>query len=111
MFGFLLSHEIDAALRHEWRLLPLIRRLPDKTGERVFIWAHVPLFFGVAVIVSAGESSIAAQALSGFAIAHVGLHWLFRNHPANEFGTYGSQALIWGAGAFGAAHLAASYPG
>lgn len=44
MIGAFFSHELDAVKRHEWRVLPLLRSLPERMGEQVFIWLHVPLF-------------------------------------------------------------------
>ncbi len=42
-----------------------------------------------------------------FAVVHVGLHWLYRRHPAYEFNNPSSWALIVLAGLFGAAYVAA----
>jgi hypothetical protein len=39
-----LTHGLDAAKRHEWRVLPTTDCLPERTGEQVFIWMHIPLF-------------------------------------------------------------------
>lgn len=105
--AFLITHELDAVKRHEWRVLPLTSFLPDVIAARVFIWAHVPLFLGLFYFGGADPFSPVAKALSAFAILHVGLHWGFRRHPKNEFNTAGAWALIIGAGVFGAAHLLA----
>lgn len=40
----LMTHEIDAALRHEWRVLPFTRFLPERAGRRVFVWLHLPIY-------------------------------------------------------------------
>ena len=37
-------HELDAVHRHEWRVFPLIRRLPDEVGFTVFVTLHLPIF-------------------------------------------------------------------
>jgi hypothetical protein len=91
---------------HEWRVLPLTSFLPEKTGEAVFLWAHVPAVVLLPWIVRLGAQSWAAAALSGFAVLHIGLHWLFRNHPAYEFNSRTSHLLILLPGLAGAAHLA-----
>jgi uncharacterized protein DUF6713 len=96
------THELDAIDRHEWRVMPLLNALPDATAKRIFLWMHVPLMYLTILIAVAGPGSIGAGILTGFCVVHVGLHWLFRNHPANEFSGAGSQALILGAGGFGA---------
>jgi hypothetical protein len=100
-----LTHEIDAALRHEWRILPIFRALPEHLGERAFIWVHLPL---VAVLLALGDGPWQEPfriALAAFAVVHVGLHWMFLHHPANEFGNTSSWAIILLTGGCGIAHL------
>ena len=107
MLAAFLTHELDAVKRHEWRILPLTSFLPERVGEQVFIWMHVPLFLLILWGSSDGGSGAFARGLSAFAIVHVGLHWLFRRHPANEFNNPSSWGLILMAGGFGALHLIA----
>ncbi|QPH53361.1 DUF6713 family protein [Pontivivens ytuae] len=106
MAGFFFTHELDAMRRHEWRILPLLRDLPEARGEAVFVWLHVPLFAALLWLALQGAATVGAAALSTFAVIHVGLHWLFRTHPANEFDNLTSWILIGGAGLFGLVHLA-----
>ena len=106
MLAFFITHELDAIKRHEWRVLPITSFLPDKTGEQVFIWAHVPLFFGLFFFGAFDPQSTVAKALSMFAIVHIGLHVIFRNHKDYEFNNFSSWTLIIACGLFGAAHLA-----
>ncbi len=103
--AFLLTHELDAVLRREWRILPLTSFLSDATGRQVFIWAHVPLVLVVLWIAAAGPGSVLAIGFCLFAILHIGLHWLFRNHPENRFANPASRLLIWLPGVTGAWHL------
>ena len=105
MLGFFITHELDAMQRYEWRILPLTSFLPDETGRQVFVWMHVPLFAALFFYGAGDPTSTVAFGLSVFAIIHVGLHWLFRRHPKNEFDNPTSWAIIIGAGVFGAAHL------
>lgn len=100
------THELDAVRRHEWRVLPLTSFLPDRLGEEVFVWLHVPLFFAVLWFSRAEGFRIG---LAAFAVLHVGLHWLFRRHPAYEFNNPASWALILLTGALGAAYLATAF--
>ena len=105
MVGAFFTHELDAIKRREWRILPLTSFLPDRIGEQTFIWFHVPLF---AVLLFGGDGQAVNNVrigLATFAIIHVGLHWLYRNHPANEFNTTSSWALIVGTGLLGTAYL------
>lgn len=108
MVAAFFTHELDAVKRHEWRILPLLRAAPEAIGEQSFIWLHVPLFFVIVWMSREGSDGLFALCLSCFAIVHVGLHWLFRNHQANEFNTLSSWSLIGLTGLLGALHLAAS---
>jgi hypothetical protein len=47
MLAFLFTHELDAIKRHVWRILPLTSFLPERLGEQVFIWLHVPIFIAI----------------------------------------------------------------
>lgn len=102
MLALLFTHEIDAAFRHEWRVLPITSFLPDELGREAFIWIHVPLF---AVILLANNNERVRVGIAAFCVIHVGLHWLFRNHPAYEFNNPSSWGLILGAGLLGLAYL------
>ena len=103
--GLFLTHELDAVNRREWRILPGLRVLPERLGEQLFIWLHVPVI-ALLLIGGDGERVNAVRvALAGFAILHVGLHWLYRTHPANAFNTFSSWSLILGTGGLGAAYL------
>ncbi len=108
MVGALFTHELDATKRHEWRILPLTSFLPETVGEQTFIWLHLPLFTVLLLGGESGETNGVRLGLAAFAILHVGLHWLYRKHPANEFNNLSSWALILSAGALGAAYLAMS---
>lgn len=105
MIAAFFTHELDAVKRHEWRVLPLTSWMPERLGEQVFIWCHVPLFFLIFWFSTASPTSGFRIGLSTFALIHVGLHWIFRKHPAYEFNNTSSWALILLAGALGALHL------
>lgn len=105
--GLTILHELDAIRRHEWRVLPLTRSLTDGAGRAVFIWAHLPLGLLLIWIAAQGAVSAAGFWMSAFMVAHVGLHWLYRNHPKNELTGGYSWTLIIGAGLSGLAHILA----
>ena len=105
MVAALFTHELDAVKRHEWRILPLTSFLPEKIGEQVFIWAHAPLFFVVLWYSLDGPQACFAMGLSIFAMIHLALHLLLRDHPANEFKSFSSWAIITLTGLLGSAHL------
>lgn len=41
--SLLLSHELDAVHKREWRLLYLLRKMPEKKARSIFILLHIPL--------------------------------------------------------------------
>ena len=105
MVGSFFTHELDAVKRHEWRVLPVIRALPERFAEQTFIWLHVPIF---ALLLWGGDGQASNRVRIGlavFAIVHVGLHWFFRKHPAYEFNNPGSWAMILLPGFAGAVYL------
>ncbi|WP_029041038.1 DUF6713 family protein [Cucumibacter marinus] len=107
--ALIVTHEIDAVARHEWRVLPLTAFLPEKAGFAVFVLAHVPLIWLAlwgGYHAEAGTAALSRLLIAGSCVVHVGLHFIYRKHPAYEFDNPLSQSLIWGAGAAGAAYLA-----
>jgi len=106
--SLLLAHELDAVRAREWRLLPVLRRLPDAQGRDAFILVHVPL---VALLIWLAASPVADvrfwfQAVAdAFFVVHVALHRAFMSHPDYDFHGALSRSLILGAGAVGALHL------
>ncbi len=109
--AFIWTHELDALDRHEWRVMPVIGALPDEIAKRIFLWMHVPLMVLSIWLVAAGPGSIGAGFLAGFCVLHVGLHRIFRHHPAYEFQGLESRLLILGAGLFGALYGLAQLAG
>ena len=105
MVACFFTHELDAVRRHEWRMLPVVRQFSDKIAERIFVWFHAPLFLAILWFSEEGASTPFTLGLSLFAVLHVGLHWIFRKHPDNEFQGFGSWALIVLTGFFGALYV------
>ena len=104
----LFTHEIDAMPNHEWRVLPLVRMLPDEIGMFVFVIAHVPLFALLIALVASSNDRTRTKSrliISGFLVLHGLLHALFMNHPNYEFSYMLSNTLIFGGAAFGAIYL------
>ncbi|MGI9319751.1 MAG: DUF6713 family protein [bacterium] len=56
--GTLFTHELDAVLNHEWRVLPLISGLSDAAGMLIFVLAHIPLFSIMIVLVSSANEKV-----------------------------------------------------
>jgi hypothetical protein len=109
MVAAFFTHELDAVKRHEWRVLPLTSFLPERTGEQVFIWIHVPLFLAILWFSAGAAVNGFRLGLAAFAVLHVGLHWAYRRHPAYEFNNPSSWGLILLTGALGAGYLVGAY--
>ena len=110
--GALVTHELDAMTHHEWRLLPLLKSLEDDLGRTWFVVLHVPLFaLMIAWIASprATTRTLARRVVCAFLVIHAGLHAWFVGHPDYSFGSWLSNALIFGGGAMGAVYLALQF--
>jgi hypothetical protein len=106
--GCLITHELDAVSNHEWRVLPLLRALPDQLGMDIFVAAHVPLCAVIVALIASTSLRLRCRsrlAVSGFLLLHASLHALWMNHVEYEFSSALSTALIFGGGAAGALHL------
>ena len=100
--SFLIVHEMDAVRCREWRILPGLSSLGNKTGLIVFLVAHIPLL--VWIIMELNQNPINKMFIKCFdifMIVHVGLHVLFLRHKNNEFNDWISWVFIIGAGIFG----------
>jgi hypothetical protein len=108
VLAFLLAHELDAVERHEWRLFPVLRSLPDEVAGRAFVLLHVPLFVALFRLVRHPSTTVRRRSqfvVSVFAVVHAGLHARFSDHPAYEFDGALSKLLIDGAAVAGLIHL------
>jgi len=107
-FGFLATHELDAVTQSEWRLLYVLRGLPDELAESAFVALHVPLFTLIVGLCHHPRSSLregSRAALAAFLVIHVGLHLRLRAYPLYSFHDGLSQALIFGGGVCGLLYL------
>ena len=107
--AFILLHEMDAVRCREWRIFPGLSYLNDTWGLRLFLWAHIPLYFFLLVPLGQTDPNGLIYGLNIFFIVHVGLHLLFLLHPKNEFKDILSWSIILGAGLFGAIDLITKY--
>jgi hypothetical protein len=106
--SLLLMHEMDAIDKKEWRLMFVLRRLPDEGAIRWYILIHQPLFVALLALVAAGPSTPVRwleTAVDAFLIVHLGLHEriVMRGDPAfdNPF----SRWLIRAAAAVATIHI------
>jgi Family of unknown function (DUF6713) len=106
--GTFSTHELDAMINHEWRVLPLTSWLPDETGVMVFLFSHIPLFAVVfALVASMNEKTRTCSRLviSGFLVLHGVLHTLFIGDKAYEFASSYSRILIFGGAVLGLVYI------
>ncbi len=110
--GLLFTHELDAMLNHEWRVLPITSWMKESPARNAFTYLHVPIF-GALVAASSARNPVVRQRTqrytSAFCIGHAVAHAIFQNHPQYTFSGVGSNSLIWGAAICGAAYLILDY--
>ncbi len=99
---FIIVHEMDAVRCREWRIFPGLSLLNDKIGYRLFLVAHLPLFYFLFWgLVVQQENGGLITGLDIFFIVHFGLHLLLLRNKKNEFKDWISWTVISGAGFFG----------
>lgn len=104
----LFVHEMDAVMAAEWRLLYVLRTLPEATAYAAFLLLHLPMFFLFLWLSHHGNARLRdgfRLSVCGFLVVHAGLHARLADAPPNGFEGAVSNALIAGAGLFGAAYL------
>ena len=105
----LLLHEMDAIDKREWRMLFVLRRLPDEGALRWFIVLHLPLLVALMALVAAVASTPIRWVESGvdaFLVVHAGLHEHLGSRGERAFANPFSRWLIWSAAGLGALHMA-----
>ena len=70
--GTLFTHELDAVSNHEWRVLPILRSLPEMSAMNAFVLLHIPIFAVVVALVAsagdpAGDAALGTQPYEAFA--------------------------------------------
>ena len=107
-FATLVAHELDAVHKHEWRLLFVLRTMPDDSARRAFVLIHIPLFATLFWLLAYPVESTqfwTMLSLDVFMMVHAGLHWRLSDHPRYEFHELYSRFIIHGTAALAAAHL------
>jgi len=105
--ALLLVHELDAVRRQEWRMFVFLNRLDDERAHQLFALLHVPLLILIFWFLSRPHQPVYIWfqlVVDLFLIIHLGLHLLFRSHPANTFGNAFSMRLITGMALLGVIH-------
>ncbi len=107
-FSTLVTHELDAITQSEWRLLFILRQLPEHLAVSVFVALHVPLLtllFWLTFHESQPVRYGSRLMLSAFLIIHAGIHKRLEHHLAYTFTSPLSFGLIYGAGLLGLAYV------
>ena len=106
----LFTHELDAVTHSEWRLLFVLRSLPDDTAAPVFVALHVPLFFAILWLSHYPREAVSNATrvlVAVFLVVHAVLLFRLSSTPLYEFHGPLSRALIASAAACGVAYLVA----
>ena len=107
-FATIITHELDAMTQSEWRILFILRNLPEQTASDAFVILHAPLI-AVLLWLTNNKYEIIKNcsriALCGFLVIHSELHKLLENSPNYTFNSNLSLGLIDSAGLFGFVYL------
>ena len=108
----LFTHELDAVLNMEWRLLFHLRTLPDPASSTIFIALHLPLFlvffyFGHHKTLKIREGF--RLIIAFFLVIHSGLHFNLSSHELYQFNSIISNVYIYGAALCGVAFIILSW--
>jgi hypothetical protein len=104
----LLAHELDAVQRHEWRLLFVLRRMPETRARDAFILVHVPIVALILWLAAHPDPKVRhgmMLVLDVFVLVHAGLHWRLSTHPKYEFYDSISKVLIYAPAVIALGHL------
>jgi len=95
--SLLLTHELDAIKRHEWRLFPGLSNLNEKISYQLFIVLHIPLLVFIFWFLCHPSERVQfwfQTGVDGFLIIHLGLHHYFKSHDKYEFTQPFSKFII-----------------
>ena len=99
LFAMFLAHEMDAVAQHEWRLLYVLRSMPEPIAQHAFVLLHVPLVAFLAWFgwhANAAVRTAARLGMAGFMVIHAGLHWRLSADPLYTFHDPASVFLVYG---------------
>ncbi len=104
--SLIVLHEMDAIRCQEWRILPGLSLLNDKSGQIVFLLIHLPIFYWLFwQLTNSPNTETFRVGFDIFLIFHLGLHILFLKHKNNKFKDWISWIIIAGAGMCGSFDL------
>lgn len=106
------AHELDAVAQAEWRLLYVLRDLPEDTAAAAFIGLHVPLFAVLLWLCCHRRETIRARSrvlFAVFMVVHSALHVRLQGNPLSPFDSPLSLVLIHSGALLGLLYIVAVY--
>lgn len=106
--AFLLTHEMDAVINVEWRLLFHLRDLDDAIAGNWFVALHFPIFMAFIYFIRHPTQRVRQTfrlLVSIFLVVHSVLHFRLSNHPQYHFDSLISNIYIYAAGMLGFVYL------
>lgn len=100
----LFTHELDAVMQAEWRLLFFLREMSDQSAYPIFLVLHIPaffLFFWLSHHSNQGIKLGFRRIVASFLIIHACIHFYLADAPDNHFQGLLSNTLIYAAAVFG----------
>ena len=107
-FATIITHELDAMTQSEWKLLFILRSLPEETAPSAFVIIHIPLIAALLWLINNEYQLIkkwSRIAFAAFLLIHSGLHKLLEHNPNYTFNSLLSLGLIYGGGLLGLLYL------
>lgn len=104
----LFTHELDAIMQAEWRLLFVLREMNDQSAYPIFLILHIPaffLFFWLSHHSSQGIKLGFRRVAAAFLIIHASIHFYLAGVPENQFQSLLSNTLIYAAATFGLLYI------
>lgn len=102
--SFFFTHEMDAVINMEWRLLYHLRTLPDVSSSAYFIALHLPLFFAFFYFGHHRNSKLKNGfrcMAAAFLVIHAALHFRLSDHELYAFSGIASNIYIYVSAIFG----------
>ena len=87
-FATIITHELDAMTQSEWKLLFILRSLPEETAPSAFVIIHIPLIAALLWLINNEYQLIkkwSRIAFAAFLLIHSGLHKLLEHNPNYTF--------------------------
>ena len=103
--ALLLTHEMDAVRRQEWKMFIVLKDMADEKAYKVFTLLHIPIYAAILILLFSHFKYVGFYIIDIFLICHSLVHVGFRRHPANGFNSWVSKTIIHLAGILALVHL------